>query len=70
MALASYYVNKASRVSFSISNGSIGSPRIFQGNDKYRQASSGIKGHRRLVHTINLDLLGIVSLNILNMACI
>ncbi|KHG01471.1 Myeloid leukemia factor 2 [Gossypium arboreum] len=53
MALASYYVNDDSRVFFSIPNGSTGSPRIFQGNNEYRQASSGIKGRRRLVHTIN-----------------
>ncbi|KHG15179.1 hypothetical protein F383_00938 [Gossypium arboreum] len=53
MALASYYVNKVSRVSFSIPNGLTGSPRICQGNDEYPQASSRIKGRRRLVHTIN-----------------
>ncbi|KHG18338.1 hypothetical protein F383_21035 [Gossypium arboreum] len=37
----------------SIPSGSIGSPKICQGNDEYRQASSRIKGRQRLVHTIN-----------------
>ncbi|KHG19131.1 Abietadienol/abietadienal oxidase [Gossypium arboreum] len=53
MALASYYVNRVSWVSISIPNGSTGSLRMYQRNDKYRQASSVIKVRRRHVHTID-----------------
>ncbi|KHG23170.1 Dynamin-like protein ARC5 [Gossypium arboreum] len=37
----------------SIPSGSTGSPRIYQRNDEYRQAISGIKVRHRHVHTID-----------------